>query len=99
MLSKDVAILVEMMVQVWILEGLVKANEYVDYDYVLKTGERYVKLLQNHCLFQVEEGFIRVPDVVHDMEIYIGENEENCVLRACQSLQNFPDIPASYNCR
>jgi Leucine-rich repeat (LRR) protein len=33
------------------------------------------------------------------MAIYIGENEENCVLRAGQSLQHFPDIPASDNCR
>jgi disease resistance protein RPS2 len=99
MLSEDAAILVEMMVQVWISEGLVKAKEDVDYDYVLKTGESYVKLLENRCLFQVKGGVITVHDVVHDMAIYIGENEENCVLRAGQSLQHFPDIPASDNCR
>jgi len=71
----------------------------VDYDYVLKTGESYVKLLENRCLFQVKGGVISVHDVVHDMAIYIGENEENCVLRAGQSLQHFPDIPGSDNCR
>jgi disease resistance protein RPS2 len=47
----------------------------------------------------VKGGVISVHDVVQDMEIYIGENEENCVLRACQSLQHFPDIPSSDNCR
>jgi disease resistance protein RPS2 len=99
MLREDAAILVEMMVQTWISEGLVKAKENVDYDYVLKTGESYVKLLENRCLFQVKGGVITVHDVVHDMAIYIGENEENCVLRAGQSLQHFPDIPASDNCR
>jgi hypothetical protein len=71
----------------------------VDYEYVLNTGDSYVKLLENRCLFEVKGGMIIFHNVVHDMEIYIGENEENCVLRACQSLQNFPDIPASYNCR
>ena len=99
MLSEDAAVLVEMMVQIWISEGLVKAKEDVDYDYVLKTGESYVKLLENRCLFQVKGDVITVHDVVHDMAIYIGENEENCVLRASQSLQHFPDIPASDNCR
>ena len=98
-LSEDSSVLVEMMVQVWISEVLVKTKEDVDYDYVLKTGESYVKLLENRCLFQVKGDVITVHDVVHDMAIYIGENEENCVLRAGQSLQHFPDIPASDNCR
>jgi hypothetical protein len=31
----------DLMVQVWISEGLVNAKEDVDYDYVLKTGESY----------------------------------------------------------
>ena len=47
----------------------------------------------------MEEGVISVHDVLHDMAIYIGENEENCVLRARQSLQHFPHIPGSENCR
>jgi hypothetical protein len=98
-MSEDTAIEVEKMVQVWIAEGLVKTKEDAEYDYVLKTGESYVKLLENRCLFQVKGGVISVHDVVHDMAIYIGENEENCVLRACQNLQHFPDIPASDNCR
>ena len=99
MLSEDAAIQVEKMVQIWIAEGLVKTKEDAEYDYVLKTGESYVKLLENRCLFQVKGGVISVHDVVHDMAIYIGENEENCVLRAGQSLKHFPDIPASDNCR
>jgi hypothetical protein len=56
MLSEDVVILLEMMVQVWISEGLVKAKEDADYDYVLKTGESYLKLLENRFLFQVKGG-------------------------------------------
>jgi hypothetical protein len=38
-------------------------------------------------------------DVIHYMEIYIGENEENCLLRAGQSLQHFPGIPSSDDCK
>jgi hypothetical protein len=44
MLSEYVAIMVEMMVQVWISEGLVKAKEDVDYDYVLKTRGELCKV-------------------------------------------------------
>jgi hypothetical protein len=60
MLSEDAAMPVETMAHIWIAEGLVKTKEDADYDYVLKTGESYVKLLENRCLFQVEEGGIRV---------------------------------------
>ena len=38
-------------------------------------------------------------NVIRDMEIYTGDNEENCVLRAGQSLQHFPNIPTSGNCK
>lgn len=65
----------------------------------MKTGESYVKVLENRCLFQVEEGVIRIHGVVQDMAVYIGENEENGVLRAGQSLQQFADIRGSDDCR
>ena len=103
MFEEDVQILLSKMVQVWIVEGLLKTKEYVQYDYLLHTEYNYVKLLENHCLFQVvkviNELLIVVHNVINDMAIYIGENEENCVLRAGQSLQHFPNIPASHNCK
>ena len=51
MFSEYVGALEEAMVQIWIIEGLIntKADEY--YDYVLNTGESYVKLPENRCLF------------------------------------------------
>ena len=46
-----------------------------------------------------ESSVFKVHDVVRDMEIYMRENEENCVFRAGQSLQHFPDIPGLDNCK
>ena len=57
---------------VWIAEGLVKTIEDVEYDYLLETGNNYVKLLENCCLLHVNEDWITVHDVLHDMEILIG---------------------------
>lgn len=99
MFQEDDPIVVDHLVQMWIAEGVVKTNEDADYDYVLKTAESYVKLLEHRCLFQVGNGVISVHDVVRDMAIYIGENEESCVLRAGQSLQHFPDIKDPHNCK
>jgi len=102
MFQEDAAIEVEAMVQMWIAEGLMKTKEDAEYEYLLETGHSYVRLLLNRCLFYSsyrEYSFISVHDVVRDMAIYIGENEENCVLRAGQSLQHFPHIPASDNCK
>lgn len=99
MFQEDARIGVEYLVRIWIAEGLVKTNEDAEYEYILKTGESYVKLLENRCLLQVEGGGFNVHDVVRDMAIYIGENEENCVMRAGQSLQHFPDIKDPHNCK
>ena len=101
MFEEDVRILLNKLVQVWIVEGLLKNKEYVDYDYLLQTEYNYVKLLENRCLFRVVKAINELPIVVHnvinDMAIYIGENEENCLLTESQSLQHFPNIPASNN--
>ena len=82
---------------------MLKTKEDVEHDYLLQTKYIYVNLLENRCLFQVvkviNELHIVVHDVIHDMAIYIGENEENCVLRTGQSLQHFPNIQASDNCK
>ena len=78
-----------------------KTKEDAEYEYLFQTGYSYVKLLENRCLLRVVKVINELRNVLHDvirdMAIHIGENEENCVLRAGQSLQHFPNIPASNN--
>lgn len=42
--------------------------------------------------------YITVHDVLHDLAIRIGE-EENCVFRAGQSLGHFPHIEVPHDCK
>ena len=44
------------------------------------------------------ENCITVHDVLHDLEIRIGE-EENCVFRAAQSIGHFPHIEVPHDCK
>ena len=83
---------------VWITEGLVKTIEDVEYDYLLETGNNYVKLLENCCLLHVNEDWIIVHDVLYDMEILIGD-KDNCVFRAGQILIHFPHIEVPHDCK
>lgn len=85
MFPQDTAFRVNPLLHMWMAESLIKTKD---------TGHRYVKILEDRCLFQVkhQENLITVHDAVRDMAIYIGETEENCVFRAGQMLQQFPEI-------
>lgn len=87
---------VKALVHMWIAECLLKAR---DADSLLKMGYNYVELLENRCLFQVKGDVITVHYVVRSMAICVAENEENCVFRASQRLQHFPDIQNHAVCR
>lgn len=105
MFEEDARIPVEGLVRMWISEGLVKTNDG-DYDYLLDTGCRYVKLLLDRSLVNEEVDeidelnvrYIYVHDVLRDMGIYIGEKEENYAFRAGHRLQRFPDMEACADC-
>nr|ABR18473.1 unknown [Picea sitchensis] len=94
-------IYVNALVEKWIAEGLVNSRET---SYLMDTGLRYVQLLVERCLFQKvydENGveYLRVHDVVHDLAMYIGEKEEQCLFRTRQNLQKFPAEKEIGNCK
>jgi disease resistance protein RPS2 len=105
MYPKDQKIPMQDLVPLWIAEGLVRSkqeNHLMD----MAIGRSYVNLLVDHCFFQnaTDEALVNVSEVVqhtrvhhviHDMAIYIGE-EENCLFKAGQGLQDFPTIHNDY---
>ena len=78
-------------------------------------GRRYLNLLLDRCFFQNpstaeedswysnwdnrEEQCITVENDIYEMAIYIGEKEENCLLKAVRDLQNFPTIHNHADCK
>lgn len=98
MFEEDAQIPVEGLVRMWISEGLVKTNDG-DYNYLLHTGHRYVRLLLDRCLLNGGLTDVYVHDVIRDMGIYIGEKEDNYVFRAGQRLRHFPDMEALADCK
>jgi disease resistance protein RPS2 len=105
-------ICVEQLVQMWVAEGLVRSRQgshLMD----MAIGFSYVNLLLDRRLFQnaplersgelksVREYLqqhIKVHVAIRRMAINIGEEEENCVFKACQELENFPEIQ-NENCK
>lgn len=79
----------------WVAEGLVRSKEAA---YLMQRENSCIKLLEDRCLLKVDLCTrcrifkLRSHDVVRDMAIFIGERYENCLLRAGQTLQHFPEI-------
>jgi len=88
----------------WIAEGLVRSKQgshLMD----MAIGRNYVNLLVDRCFLQnaineqedevwdhLKYQSIRFEDGIHEMVIYIGEKEENCVFKTGQQLSIFPEI-------
>lgn len=99
MYKQDEEINVLRLLHMWIGEGLVKSKQG---SYLMDTaiGHKYFKLMVDRCLFQrVEQstGFwnwnrTRVDECIHDMAVYIGQKEENCLFMANQNQRNFPEL-------
>lgn len=112
MYAKDEEIEAQELVQMWVAEGLVRSkqgNHLMD----MAIGQNYVNLLVDRCFFQnatsdqrnmnawvnPEHQWIGVYHVVREMAIYVGEKEENCLLKAGQRLQFFPTIHNHEDCK
>lgn len=108
LLPKGSGVSVDYLVHRWIAEGLVRSkqeNHLID----VATGHSYANLLVDRCLFQNignkkaknvwTPQSIRVRDAIRDVAIYIGEEIENCVFKASQHLQNFPENLHNEDCK
>lgn len=92
----------QLLQNMWVAEGIVKSREAA---YITDRENSCIKLLEDRCLFKVDlctrcKIFkLRCHAVVRDMVIYIGERYENCLLRAGQMLQQFPEAEIKKDCK
>eukprot|EP01018_Ginkgo_biloba_P006455 Gb_29143 [translate_table: standard] len=88
------------LIRMWRAEGLVQTKDLGNWTHI--TGHSFLKVLVDRCLLEAEfknslTGKIescKMHDLIRDLAIHVGEEEENCFFRAGQKMKSFPaDIP------
>jgi len=96
---EDEEINVETLVEMWTAEGLVTGKGTT---YFRDAGQEYMDILVDRCLIEyvdMEKHEIKVPHVLRDMAIYIGQREDNWLCEACQHLKIFPSEEEIRGCK
>uniref|UniRef100_A0A0D6QZ73 AAA+ ATPase domain-containing protein n=1 Tax=Araucaria cunninghamii TaxID=56994 RepID=A0A0D6QZ73_ARACU len=92
---EDVEIDAQELIEIWRAEGLI--NDYGQGRYVV------LKTLDDRCLAEIEtkeeKGVeickVKIHDVLRDMAVQIGENDENSIFRVGNSLKSFPNCAST----
>jgi disease resistance protein RPS2 len=105
MFPQDVMINIKMMVEKWVAEGLVNS---IDVALIDRPSHRYVKMLVERRLFEIpismtienrNQHYLKSHAVVRHMATQVGEDEENCLLRAGKRLEHFPYTEIKEGCK
>nr|ABR16444.1 unknown [Picea sitchensis] len=87
---EDAWIQVETLVEMWTAEGLVPRKGTT---YFMDVGREYIDALVDRCLIEYVDAkneYIKVHDILRDVAIYVGQEEENWLFLSGQHLQHFP---------